>query len=57
MIRTRSHEEAATNRQRDVKGRTRRSTGEAVRERLLTGMPVTERRLELAGVDRSAGGR
>jgi hypothetical protein len=29
---------------------TRRPTGEAVRERLLTGMPVTERRLELAGV-------
>jgi pimeloyl-ACP methyl ester carboxylesterase len=50
MTTTRAHEEAATNRQRDVKARTRRSTGEAVRERLLTGMPDTERWLELAGV-------
>jgi pimeloyl-ACP methyl ester carboxylesterase len=50
MTTTRAHEPAATNRQRDVKARTRRPTEEAARERLLTGMPVTERRLELAGV-------
>jgi pimeloyl-ACP methyl ester carboxylesterase len=41
MTTTPAREAAATNRQRDVK---------ATRERLLTGMPVTERRLELAGV-------
>jgi pimeloyl-ACP methyl ester carboxylesterase len=50
MTTTRAHEAAATNRQRDVKARTRRPTGDAARERLLSGMPVTERRLELAGV-------
>jgi pimeloyl-ACP methyl ester carboxylesterase len=49
MTRTRAREAAATNRQGDAKARTRRSTREAARERLLTGMPVTERRLELAG--------
>jgi pimeloyl-ACP methyl ester carboxylesterase len=50
MTTTGSHEEAATNRQGDPKAPVRRSTGEAARERLLTGMPVTERRLEVAGV-------
>ena len=50
MITTRGHEEAATNRQRDVKACTPRSGGEIARERLLTGIPVAERRLELAGV-------
>jgi pimeloyl-ACP methyl ester carboxylesterase len=35
---------------REVKERARRSAGEAARERLLAGMPVTERRLRLAGV-------
>jgi pimeloyl-ACP methyl ester carboxylesterase len=50
MATTRAHEEATTTRQHDMKARTRRPTGEAARERLLTGMPVTERRLELAGV-------
>ena len=50
MTSTRAHKAAATNRQRDVKARTRRPTGDAARERLLSGMPVTERRLELAGV-------
>ena len=49
MATTRAHEAAATTRQGDPKARTRRLGG-AVRERLLTGMPVTERRLELAGV-------
>lgn len=49
MTTTPAHE-AAANRQRDVKARTRHSPGEATRERLLAGMPVTERRLELAGV-------
>jgi pimeloyl-ACP methyl ester carboxylesterase len=48
MATTRAHEAAATTRQ--LKARLRRPGGEAVRERLLTGMPVTERRLELAGV-------
>jgi pimeloyl-ACP methyl ester carboxylesterase len=47
MATTRAHEKATT-RQGDAKART--PTGEAARERLLTGMPVTERRLELAGV-------
>jgi pimeloyl-ACP methyl ester carboxylesterase len=41
---------AATNRQGDPKARIRRLGGEATRERLLRGMPVTERRLKLAGV-------
>jgi pimeloyl-ACP methyl ester carboxylesterase len=48
MASTRAHEAAATTRQ--LKARIRRLGGEAIRERLLTGMPVTERRLELAGV-------
>jgi hypothetical protein len=34
----------------DVKERGRRSAGEDARERLLSGLPVTERRLQLAGV-------
>ncbi|MBI3972877.1 MAG: alpha/beta hydrolase [Chloroflexi bacterium] len=38
------------NRQRDVEARNRRSPAGNVRERLLDGMPVTERRLQLAGV-------
>jgi pimeloyl-ACP methyl ester carboxylesterase len=46
MATTRAREAAATTRQRDVKARIRRSTAEAARERLLTGMPVTERRAE-----------
>jgi pimeloyl-ACP methyl ester carboxylesterase len=50
MITTRDHEEAAMNRQRDAKARTPRPSGEIARERLLTGIPVAERRLELAGV-------
>jgi pimeloyl-ACP methyl ester carboxylesterase len=50
MATTRAHEAAATTRQGDPKARMRRLGGEAVRERLLTGMPITERRLELAGV-------
>jgi hypothetical protein len=50
MATTRAHEAAATTRQGDLKAHIRRLGGEAVRERLLTGMPVTERRLELAGV-------
>jgi pimeloyl-ACP methyl ester carboxylesterase len=50
MATTRARKEAMMTRQRDMKVRTGRSTGEAARERLLTGMPVTERRLELAGV-------
>jgi pimeloyl-ACP methyl ester carboxylesterase len=50
MATTRAYEAAATTRQGDLKAHIRRLGGEAVRERLLTGMPVTERRLELAGV-------
>jgi pimeloyl-ACP methyl ester carboxylesterase len=50
MTRTRGHEEAAARRPRDAKAHPPRSTAEIARERLLTGMPVTERRLELAGV-------
>jgi pimeloyl-ACP methyl ester carboxylesterase len=38
------------NRQRDVEERSRRLDGDDARERLLAGIPVTERRLELAGV-------
>jgi pimeloyl-ACP methyl ester carboxylesterase len=50
MTMARAHEEAATERQRDVEASTRRSAWEATRERLMTGVPVTERRLELAAV-------
>jgi pimeloyl-ACP methyl ester carboxylesterase len=50
MTTTPAHDEVATNQLRDVRARTRRRTGEAARDRLLTGMPLTERRLELAGV-------
>jgi pimeloyl-ACP methyl ester carboxylesterase len=50
MATTNSRERAATNRQGAVKSGGRRPNGEAARERLLTGVPVTERRLELAGV-------
>jgi len=35
---------------REAQAPTRRSTGEDLRERLLSGLPVTERRLRLAGV-------
>ena len=38
------------NTQSDVAVRGRRSIGEDARERRLTGIPVTERRLQLAGV-------
>lgn len=38
------------NRQRAVEERERRPAGEVARERLLSGLPVTERRLQLAGV-------
>jgi pimeloyl-ACP methyl ester carboxylesterase len=38
------------NRQHEVKERGRRPAGEDARERLLSGLPVTERRLQLAGV-------
>jgi pimeloyl-ACP methyl ester carboxylesterase len=37
-------------RQREVEERGRRPAGEDARERLLSGLPVTERRLQLAGV-------
>ena len=50
MTTTPAHEEVATNQLSDVNARTRRPTGETARDRLLTGMPLTERRLELAGV-------
>ena len=44
-----------------LEGRLERGRGslpdEGARERLLAGMPVTERRLHLAGIDRRAGGR
>jgi pimeloyl-ACP methyl ester carboxylesterase len=50
MTTTRSHKEAATNRQGDATASNRRAIGKAARERLLTGMPVTERRLEVAGI-------
>ena len=38
------------NRQHEVEERGRRPAGEDARERLLSGLPVTERRLQLAGV-------
>ncbi|MBA3473655.1 MAG: alpha/beta hydrolase [Rubrobacter sp.] len=38
------------NRQRDVEEHGRRPAGDDARERLLTGIPVTERRLQLAGI-------
>ena len=50
MTTTPANEEVATNQLRDGKASTRRPTGEATRDRLLAGMPVIERRLELAGV-------
>jgi pimeloyl-ACP methyl ester carboxylesterase len=37
-------------RQREVKDRSRRSAGDHARQQLLAGMPITERRLNLAGV-------
>jgi pimeloyl-ACP methyl ester carboxylesterase len=37
-------------RQLEVEERGRRTAGEDARERLLSGLPVTERRLQLAGV-------
>jgi pimeloyl-ACP methyl ester carboxylesterase len=50
MATTRAHEAATANRPGDAEDRARRSSGQAVRARLLSGVPVTERRLELAGV-------
>lgn len=38
------------NRQLDVEEHSRRTVGDDARERLLAGLPVTERRLELAGI-------
>jgi pimeloyl-ACP methyl ester carboxylesterase len=43
-------DEAAVNRRLDIDGPSRRSAGEDARERLLAGLPITERRLQLAGV-------
>jgi pimeloyl-ACP methyl ester carboxylesterase len=43
-------EEATMHRQLDAKEGDRRSAGTDARERLLAGLPVTERRLQLAGV-------
>lgn len=43
-------DEAVVSTQREVAERSRRLVGEDARERLLAGIPVTERRLELAGV-------
>ena len=46
-----SDQEAATNnRELEVEQRSRSSAGEDARERLLAGMPVTDQRLQLAGV-------
>ncbi len=50
MTRSRADEEAAMNRQLEVAERGRRPAGEDVRERLLTAIPATERRLKLAGI-------
>jgi pimeloyl-ACP methyl ester carboxylesterase len=50
MTTTGAHDPAATTRQRDMNAQIRRTSGEDARERLLTGLPVTERRLELAGI-------
>ena len=36
--------------QQEVKERERRTAGDETRERLLSGLPVTERRVHLAGV-------
>jgi pimeloyl-ACP methyl ester carboxylesterase len=43
-------EESTLSTQHDVEERGRRTGGEDARERLLSGLPVTERRLQLAGV-------
>jgi hypothetical protein len=48
MTRSRT-DQPATNTQHRVEQHDRRSAGEDVRERLLAGIPVTERQLELAG--------
>ena len=51
MNRSRADEEAAATRQRDMERQRGRSTaGGGARERLLAGIPVAERRLQLAGV-------
>jgi hypothetical protein len=42
MTTTGAHDPAATTRQRDMKAHTRRTSAEDARERLLTGLPVTE---------------
>jgi pimeloyl-ACP methyl ester carboxylesterase len=42
--------EAAVNKPADIEGCSQRSVGEDARKRLLAGLPVTERRVELAGV-------
>jgi pimeloyl-ACP methyl ester carboxylesterase len=50
MARSRTHQPAATSRPPKVKERDRRSPGEDARQRLLAGIPLAERRLQLAGV-------
>jgi pimeloyl-ACP methyl ester carboxylesterase len=50
MTTTRAGETAATARRRDPRRRAGRPTGAATRDRLLAGMPVTERRLDVRGV-------
>jgi hypothetical protein len=49
MTRSRADQPATMSRQPAVEEHDRRSAGEDVRERLLAGIPVTERQLELAG--------
>jgi len=45
-----ANEGAAMSKQLHVKQRSQRPSGEKARERLLAGLPVTDRRLELAGI-------
>jgi pimeloyl-ACP methyl ester carboxylesterase len=50
MARSRTDQPATMSRQPDVEERDRRSPGDDARQRLLDGIPVTERQLRLAGV-------
>jgi pimeloyl-ACP methyl ester carboxylesterase len=50
MTRSGANQEAAMSRQPEVEERTRRSSGDDARQRLLAAIPVSGRRLQLAGV-------
>ena len=50
MTRSRANQPATTSRQPEVEEQDRRSSGHDARQRLLDGIPVTERRLQVAGI-------